>query len=965
MDQYSRTSSLFAVFIAVVSIGLVAILVGDGEADAANPPTSIFTSAMIDPSEPPPDNDLETDDETPVLAIAEANGRYYVGGDFGEVGGESQVGLVAIEVATGQVDPNFRPVITGSDAAVFALAVSPDSQDLFIAGKFLNVNGTFRERVAKLDAITGAVDLTFAANTSAAVETIVTDGTSVWIGGAFPDRLQKLDAVTGALDGAWTGTADGTVLDIELSGNTLWVGGNFSNISGQAVPFLAPLDKDTGTVDAAWVPQYPEDQKILALSPSPDGSVLYVGTAGTPSDQGNAIRAYTPDGTVLWERTGAGDVQAIEATATTVYGGTHGQWQYIIQKTNIDNTPNNGKLGEDSDLTDTPFPASGYKESPTNTNAVRREKFFSLNAADGAILPWDPYGNSTDGVWELTSGPSGLLSGGDFRTILNPTGTAGQELALFSPHFAVFAGLGNAGGRAPEPLFTVDCAGTACNFDASMSQDDGTISAYNWDFGDGQTATGVAASAVLGNNTTHNITLSVTDNAGLTAARTQKAVVGNGGLPITHIGTNSDNTSNNQLTAEFPATAQNGDVAFAFISVTNNGTTVNDVPAGWTPAGDEVDGNLRTFVFWKSLEVGDPGTDVTFRLSTSLKADLTMATFRGVDGTNPIVTSGFGATTQRQSEHVAPELTFDGDATLLHYWAERTSASTEFFASPEVATLSMSIGTGNARINTTLGLDPTLRTAASPKRVAVAEHHGATALGWSLAIAAGPPVSDTTPPVVGFTTATSQSVGIIDVDGTVTDDLSGVDRVRTSIKKLSTGEFWNGTTWVSTWSWNLATLNGDDTWTQPNVNLDTPGDYRVLIWAWDNQNNKANYTTNPQPTITVAGNDTTPPVVTFTTSTSQSVGDIDIDGGVTDDLSGVDRVRVNIKKLSTGEFWNGTQWGTPWSWNLATLNGNDTWTLPQVDLDTSGDYRVLLWAWDNQNNRADYTINPQPTITVT
>ena len=108
----------------------------------------------------------------------------------------------------------------------------------------------------------------------------------------------------------------------------------------------------------------------------------------------------------------------------------------------------------------------------------------------------------------------------------------------------------------------------------------------------------------------------------------------------------------------------------------------------------------------------------------------------------------------------------------------------------------------------------------------------------------------------------------------------------------------------------------------------------------------------------------TPPVVTFATSTSQAPGVIDLSGGVTDDISGVDRVRVYVRNIQTGEYWNGSTFTSTWTWNVATLNGNDTWTLPNVDLTTPGTYQVLHWAWDNDDNLSSWQDNPQPTITV-
>ena len=845
----SRTLALAGACGALAILALVAAIWHDGSTSGANnPPTSVLGTAMVDPTEPPPDAIRGSFDQTPVYASIEANGRFYIGGIFEEVGGEAQSSIAAIEVATGQLDPNFRPVVAGPDAYVKAMAMSPDGQWLYIGGEFTSVNGVARNRVAKIDARTGAVDSNFDPDINNSVETLAANQFSVWIGGKFGRvggelhrGLAKVRATDGQIADDWISETDGNVLDIELAGADLWVGGNFDTISGQPIEKLARLNATTGAVHGSWNPDFPEDEKVLALSPAPNGFRIYVATAGTASTNGNAVRAYQANGTVLWQRVGAGDVQAIEATANTVYGGSHGQWLFHEPRLNLDGSVNPN------------FPQNGLGENPNNANAIRREKLFALSSSDGAILPWNPSADSTDGVWELSSGPSGLMVGGDFRNIFNPTGIAGEQSGVFVPHFAVFAGVGNGGNPAPEPLFVVDCAGTTCNFDASASLDNGSISSYSWDFGNGATAGGQTTSRFLQNNRTHDVTLTVTDNAGQTASRTQKVVVGNGGLPITPIGTTTTSLSNNTFTATIPANAQAGDVALAFVTVSNPNTTVTTVPTGWTALRNVTDNNVRTFIFWRSLTAAEVGAPATFRLSSSVKADLTVSTFRGVAGATPIAKIENRVAANTQVEHLAPALSFTGNAAVIHFWSERTSNGTEFFASPELATLSTSIGSGQSHINTTLAIDPTSRTAASPRRVAIAEHHGGGAIGFSIALRPGPPVivQDATPPVIDFTSSTTQQLGSVDLTGGVTDDISGVNRVRVLVRNQQTGNYWNGTSWQPAWRWNLATLNGNDTWTLPNVNLNLSGTYLVQLWAWDNDENVATNVTNVQPVITV------------------------------------------------------------------------------------------------------------------
>ena len=842
-------------FVFVFALSILAssslLLLDQSNAEANNPPTSVLGTLSFDPDEP------ITDPTSPVSAMVEANGRYYVAGDFDVVAGETRRSLVAVEVATGQLDPTFAPVISGSNSIVDALAISPDGSSLFVGGRFTQVDGTFSERIAKLDAISGELDSTFTANINAQVQTINTDGTSVWVGGIFSTvnglpaaNLAKLDATTGALDTGWLGTADARVRDIELHNGVLWVGGNFDNIAGTATARLAPLDATTGNLLATWAPDFPEDEVIYAVSVPPDGSAVYVGTRGTATSGGNAIRKYdAANGQALWQKIGAGDTQAIEATNDTVYAGGHGNFVFTIARFNLDGTPNNGVAGEDSDLADTPFPANGYVESDTNLNATRRNKLWSLDAATGDLTSWNPDADSTDGVWELVSGPSGLLVGGDFRNIINPSGAPNNAFpAVFTPHFTVFAGLGNGGNPAPEPFFDIDCLGTQCNFDASASLDNGSITAYAWDFGDGQTTTGLTASANLANDTTHEVTLTVTDDAGISASRSQLVPVGNAGTPITPIDTVSINQTNNQLTVQLPNNAESGDVAIAFVSM-NDSSTVATAPTGWVYVDDQINGSLRTYVYTRTLNAAEAGANATFSLSASVKSDLTVSTFRGVDGTNPIAAFDTTATATARAEHIAAALTFAGDATILQFWAERTSASTELFAAPDLATLNTSIGALGGRINTVLALDPNVRTDSSPSSVAVTEHQGRRVLGWSVALNEGVAPVDAAAPVVTLTSPTTLAAGTTDLMGGVTDDISGTAIVQVIVQNNQTGNYWNGTAWTSTWARPTAILNGNDTWSLPNIDLNTPGTYRIRLWGRDNNANSAY--TPPQQTLSV------------------------------------------------------------------------------------------------------------------
>lgn len=81
--------------------------------------------------------------------------------------------------------------------------------------------------------------------------------------------------------------------------------------------------------------------------------------------------------------------------------------------------------------------------------------------------------------------------------------------------------------RPNQPLasFTHQCAGSSCDFDASGSSDpNGAIASYGWRWGDGTTGAGATISHAYNTGGTFIVTLTVTDNDGITSALSKRIV---------------------------------------------------------------------------------------------------------------------------------------------------------------------------------------------------------------------------------------------------------------------------------------------------------------------------------------------------------------------------------------------------------------------------------------------------------
>jgi len=141
----------------------------------------------------------------------------------------------------------------------------------------------------------------------------------------------------------------------------------------------------------------------------------------------------------------------------------------------------------------------------------------------------DPDGSIVSYAWNFGDNSSGTgmttnhvyVAEGNYTVTLTVTDDAGA-VASVSQMVSVTAAVTN---LAPVADFSFACTDLTCNFDGSLSTDDGTIIAYDWQFGDNTTATGVTTTHTYAAAGTYSVTLTVTDDTGLSASVSQNVSV--------------------------------------------------------------------------------------------------------------------------------------------------------------------------------------------------------------------------------------------------------------------------------------------------------------------------------------------------------------------------------------------------------------------------------------------------------
>ena len=186
--------------------------------------------------------------------------------------------------------------------------------------------------------------------------------------------------------------------------------------------------------------------------------------------------------------------------------------------------------------------ADGFRQLLVGTGG---RNFYSLGSANTTIA--EVRNGNTWGVLKLT------LSATDYVAEFVPV--AGSTFTD-----RVTGTCNKAGGNvAPVANFTASTNGLTASFTDTSTDSDGSIASRSWNFGDGATSTLANPSRTYAASGTYNVTLTVTDNGGLSHSRTTAVTVSGGNVaPVANF-----SVSTSGLTASFTDTSTDSDGSIA------------------------------------------------------------------------------------------------------------------------------------------------------------------------------------------------------------------------------------------------------------------------------------------------------------------------------------------------------------------------------------------------------------------
>ncbi|QNE21465.1 PKD domain-containing protein [Kribbella qitaiheensis] len=333
--------------------------------------------------------------------------------------------------------------------------------------------------------------------------------------------------------------------------------------------------------------------------------------------------------------------------------------------------------------------------------------------------------SSVDLTWTLPAGSTqrttaAITGSGKISSVFAdsagavPAGTAAAKVATTSAstsrdvQFSIAISPGQVAdpvNQAPHAAFVSSCNGLLCGFDASGSSDpDGNTLTYAWNFGDGQTGTGVNPNHTYASDGARTVTLTVSDGSltnAVTGTVSPIATVNQG--DVSYVGAASTAGNRQSHSVKIPANVRPQDRLLLFLTTNDTASTITDTVPGWTLLQSRDGNGVRGRVWTRQATATDAGTDVTVDGSALTKSVISVAAYRstGVASVSASAVRGLDTST---SSHVSPTAPVaKGNSWLVNVWSEKSSVDQTWTLPAGVTQRSTGASTGTGKVSSVVG----------------------------------------------------------------------------------------------------------------------------------------------------------------------------------------------------------------------------------------------------------------------